>query len=75
MTGLIGDVWQRLHNFSNRRTTVNLQWVPGQAGLDGNGHADYLAEQAAAEDQPDVPVDLASARSAFEFRAPGRNDG
>ncbi|KAF0303391.1 Dynein heavy chain, cytoplasmic [Amphibalanus amphitrite] len=44
------------------------RWVPGHAGLDGNEHADQLAGEAAAAEQPDVQIDFASARSAIGRR-------
>ena len=67
-TALAPDVWRRLQVLSTRGTSVYLQWVPGHAGLDGNEDADHLAGEAAEADQPDVPIDLASARSAIGRR-------
>ena len=59
---------RRLQVLSTRGTSVYLQWVPGHAGLDGNEDADRLAGEAAVADQPDVPIDLVSARSAIGRR-------
>ena len=39
--------------------------MPGHAGLDGSEDADRLAGEAASEDQPNVPIDLSSVRSAI----------
>ena len=68
VTALAADIWRQLHALGERGTTVTFQWVPGHAGLDGNESADQLAGEAAAADQPDVPIDLASARSAIGRR-------
>ena len=71
VTALAADVWQRLQELSACGTAVYLQWVPGHAGLNGNEDAGRLAGEAAVADQPDVPINLASASN----RAPGRDDG
>ncbi|XP_043204749.1 uncharacterized protein LOC122371992 [Amphibalanus amphitrite] len=68
VTALAADIWECLHTLSERGTTVTFQWVPGHAGLDGNEHADQLAGEAAAAEQPDVQIDFASARSAIGRR-------
>ena len=65
MTALAEDIWKRLHHLGDRGTAITLQCVPGHAGLDGNEDADRLAGEAAAVDQPDFPIDLASARIAI----------
>ncbi|KAF0291869.1 Crooked neck-like protein 1 [Amphibalanus amphitrite] len=68
VTALAADIWECLHTLSERGTTVTFQWVPGHAGLDGNEHADQLAGEAAAAEQPDVQIDFVSARSAIGRR-------
>ena len=61
---LAADVWNLLHALEDLGKRLDLQWVPGHAGLDGNELADRLANEAAVDDQGHVPVDLASARGA-----------
>ena len=68
VTVLAADVWERLYELGDGGTSVTLQWVPGHAGLDGNEDADRLAGEAASESQPDVTIDLSSARSAIARR-------
>ena len=68
MTALAADIWKQLHTPGERGTTVTFQWVPGHAGLDGNESADQLAGEAVAAEQPDVPIDYASARRAIGCR-------
>ena len=48
---------------------MTLQWVPGHAGLPGNGLADEVARAAADLDQDRAPVDLQSARSMLRRHA------
>ncbi|KAF0287945.1 hypothetical protein FJT64_013671 [Amphibalanus amphitrite] len=68
VTALAADIWKGLHTLSERGTTLTFQWAPGHAGLEGNEYADQLAGEATAAEQPDVPIDLASARSAIGRR-------
>ena len=37
---------------------VNLQWIPGHIGIQGNETADKLAREGAAKEQPDTPLDM-----------------
>ena len=62
-------VWRLLHQLEDDDHTIILQWVPGHAGVAGNEAADRLAAEAAVNDQAQVPVDLASARSAIRRHA------
>ena len=68
VTALAADIWKQQHALGERGTTVTFQWVPGHARLEGNESADQLAGEAAAAEQPDGPIDFASARSAIERR-------
>ena len=68
VTALATDIWRQLHSLGDRGTAVTLQWVPGHSGLDGNEEADRLAGEAAIAHQPEVPIDLATAKSAIGRR-------
>ena len=64
-TKLASNVWSLLLEPGSSGATINIQWVPGNAGIDGDVAADRLASEASCADQADVPVDLASAQSAI----------
>ena len=62
VTALAADIWKQLHALGERGTTVTFQCVSGQAEQEGNESAGQLAGEVAIAEQPDVPIDLASAR-------------
>ena len=55
------QIWTHLREIGQRHR-VDLQWVPGHAGVAGNEEADKIAGEAAAMDQDSVPITLAAAK-------------
>ena len=59
---LPNEVWTRLKRIA-RKHRVDLQWVPGHAGIPGNEIADEVAKQAAELNQGSVPINLNAAKA------------
>ena len=60
-------IWENLVEIRNHGRTVCLHWVPGHADLDGNEHADTLANEASEMAQEEVPLNFACFKIAVRF--------
>ena len=63
-TALENEIWCLLKTIVHQpETTLHIQWIPGHCGIEGNEEADYLGNQGQLEDQREVPIDLATAKT------------
>ena len=60
------DIWGALMELEERTgCPIDVQFVPGHAGVEGNELADVMAEQGSKLPQVDVAIDLATAKAAL----------
>ena len=60
------EIWKRLKKIG-RRHRVDMQWVPGHAGVEENEIADEVAKQAASLPQNKVPINLNAAKARLKL--------
>ena len=63
---LLDESWTRLKRIG-RRHRVDLQWIPGHAGILCNEIADQVAKEAAALNQGSVPINPDAAKARFKL--------
>jgi len=61
------QIWSGLLKLSERTgCAIDVQFVPGHAGIEGNERADKMAAQGSKLSQSNVPIDHATAKAAIE---------
>ena len=61
------QIWSGLLKLVERTgCAIDVQFVPGHAGIEGNERADKMAAQGSKLSQSNVPIDLATAKAAIE---------
>ena len=58
----VSSIWLTLHNLATSGTQVDLQLVPGHAGIAGNEEVDGVAKEGCSTDQLMAPISLEAAR-------------
>ena len=65
-SSLGNQMWHLIHTLENRNTNINIVWIPGHAGIQGNDLADAEANNGRLQHQLNTPIDLSTAKAVIK---------